>query len=1049
MSFVNLRVHSNFSMLAGTRPIGDLVRAAARFGMPAMALTDTDSMGAVVPFRRACEETGIQPIYGVEITERRNAPGTDRVDRKAKNCRGYEAHPQQCRPAARAVLLARTRDGYGELCRLVTRRHLGEDFSLGRELESVSENVFVLADDERLLRRLGGRQNVFVMLPVASGIEWIEQRRRLRGLAAELGLKTVAVGEVFFLEPSEYFIHRVLAAIRTRTTVGTLAAGAVAAPSSFFHSPHLVKRVFYDDPLSVNSAVRIAEECRFDLDLDTLKLPRFAVPGGENASTFLGKVARRGLEERIDATDRRAAFETLERELSVIDAKGLADYFLICWDIVRFARSRGMRSLGRGSAGNSMVSYALGVTHVNPLRHNLFFERFLNPEREHLPDFDIDFGTGDREEVLRYIFRRYGKERVAMIGTYSTLKARAALREVAKALGIPGHEVQPFIERLPFFSSVERLEEICAISPACTDIPFDREPLRTILRIAVKVGEFPRHMATHPCGLVVSPSAITDFVPLQRGEKGYEITQWAMQEIESAGLLKVDIIGQKGLAVIEETVAMAEENEGLPLRCEVIDCLRDAATRKALRSGRTEGCFYIESPAMIQLLRQARCEDFEVLTALSSIIRPGVSSYGGKRRYLRRHLGLEPVSFLHPMLEPVLSDTYGCLVYQEQVIRAAVIVAGMSFGQADALRRCMAFKNIEGEKMEDYRESFVRGALSRGVPHETAEEIFRQIASFAGYAFCKAHSASFALESFESLYWKTHYPAEFMAAVLSNGGGYYPQEEYLEEARRMGIEIFPPCVNESRIRHYGKDRKLRIGLMQVKNLSLESAERIVRFRPYSCLEEFIERAAASRDEVESLIRAGAFASFGRTRPELLWELRLLWPRSGGKVDKDARVLLGKLPHLAEYDLAHRVALELETLDLAVSAHPLVMFAETIERTRLETRAVRSCDLARKIGSRIGIVGWKVAWKTTRTSDTGEEMIFVTFSDEWGRFEASFFPDAYRRSARDLARACGPFLISGRVESEFGVENLVVEDLLLLSAKKPRFQGWMSEDAESY
>ncbi|MDD4857776.1 MAG: DNA polymerase III subunit alpha, partial [Candidatus Krumholzibacteria bacterium] len=704
-------------------------------------------------------------------------------------------------------------------------------------------------------------------------------------------------------------------------------------------------------------------------------------------------------------------------------------------------------------------SYALKITHVNPLRHNLFFERFLNPEREHLPDFDIDFGTDDREEVLRYIFRRYGAERVAMIGTYSTLKARAAIREIAKALGIPEGEVDPFIKRLPYFASVDQLEEECAISPASADIPFDREPLRTILRLAVRIGEFPRHMATHPCGLVICPEPITNFIPLQRGDKGYEITQWSMHEVEAAGLLKVDIIGQKGLAVIAEAAAIAAENEGRPLHPERIDYLGDRATREALRAGRTEGCFYIESPAMVQLIRQARCDDFEVLTALSSIIRPGVSSYGGKRQYLHRHLGLEPVTLVHPALAPVLADTCGCLIYQEQVIRIAVAVAGMSYGEADGLRRCMAYKNIDGETMASYRSSFMRGALARGIGEETAGEIFRQVASFAGYAFCKAHSASFALESFESVYWKTHYPAEFMAAVLSNGGGYYSQSEYLEEARRMGLEVLPPCVNESRLRHYGRGRALRIGLMQVKGLSLGTAEKIAAARPYRSLGDFLEKVPASRDEVETLIRCGAMSAFGRTRPELLWELRLLRPpAAGGAGDGarpgarkahgcragvvDARELIRRLPRIPEYDLPRRIALELETLDLAVSGHPLEMFGPGVVEVvdaRLDGRGVdertggrrliRSIDLPRRVGEEVAIIGWKVTWKSTRTMKTMEEMIFVTFSDRWGRFEATFFPEAYRRAARVLARGPGPFLIRGRVESELGVESLTADEVI--------------------
>lgn len=1095
MSFVHLRAHSNFSMLAGTRRVEELVWAAAQARMPAIALTDMDGMFAVVPFQRACEEAGIRPIYGVELTGawgggvptaapahggaagRIEAPARG-DDGGARAATAASAHRQTNGHVARATLLARTREGYSELCRFVTRRRLDEDFSLEAALECASDNVFILADDERVLSKLAGRENVFAALPVASGREWIERRWHLRHLASRLGLRTVAAGDIFFIESREHFVHRVLTAVRTRTTIGTLPPGATAPPSAFFHSPADVARAFHDDPASMAAALEIADRCQFDLDLHSRKLPRFALAPGEESFATLRRLALSGLQERMSAgaasfseeTTRaaippdewRRAVDTLERELAVIRAKGLADYFLICWDIVRYARNRGMRSVGRGSAGNSLVSYALRITHVNPLRHNLFFERFLNPEREHLPDFDIDFGTDDREEVLRYIFRRYGAERVAMIGTYSTLKARAALREITKALGIPEGEVAPYIERLPYFAAIDQLEEECAISPASSGIPFDREPLRTIFALARAVGEFPRHMATHPCGLVICPTLITDFVPLQRGDKGYEITQWSMHEVEEAGLLKVDIIGQKGLAVIQEAGAMAEENEGRPIHAERIDYLNDLATKEMIRRGGSEGCFYIESPGMIQLIRQARCDDFEVLTALSSIIRPGVSSYGGKRQYLHRHLGLEPVTLIHPALEPVLTDTCGCLIYQEQVIRIAVAVAGMSYGEADGLRRCMSFKNVDDETMGNYRDSFMRGALARGIPEETAREIFRQITSFAGYAFCKAHSASFALESFETAYWKAHYPAEFMAAVLSNGGGYYSQMEYLEEARRIGLEILPPCVNESRVRHHGRGRRLRVGLMQVKGLSAETAEKIVAGRPYGSLAEFLEKVPASKDEVETLIRSGAMGSFGRTRPELLWELRILRPAAGGGAGDGSRArvnerrggsaelgarwrpaaqtsenapsvvaLISELPHIPEYDLRRRIALEYDTLDLCVSAHPLAMFEDEIARVARAHRLTRSIDLPSCVGRDVEIIGWEVTWKAARTSDKMEEMVFVTFSDQWGRFEGTFFPAAYRRSARTLMRGPGPFLVRGRVESELGVESLVAEHVTCL------------------
>jgi hypothetical protein len=351
---------------------------------------------------------------------------------------------------------------------------------------------------------------------------------------------------------------------------------------------------------------------------------------------------------------------------------------------------------------------------VGPLAHNLFFERFLNLERESFPDFDIDFGTDDREVVLDYIFERYGRENVAMICTYSTMHARSAVREVAKALGVGLGEIDAVVKRLPSFVSARGLREAIAGDPARRDLPLDREPFRSILAIAERIAEYPRHLATHPCGVVIAPEPITHIVPLQRGDKGLGIA-WDMNAIEDAGLIKIDILGQKGLAVISDTIRQVERNDGLRIDPESVDVLNDPRGRELLRTGRTEGCFYIESPIMLQLLEQAHCDDFEVLTALSSIIRPGVSNYGGKRQYLERHLGLQPVEVLHPRLEPVLRDTYGCLIYQEQVIQVAQAIAGMTLAEADGLRKCMS-KKRHWERMETYKERFMTGARRNEVP---------------------------------------------------------------------------------------------------------------------------------------------------------------------------------------------------------------------------------------------------------------------------------------------------------------------------------------------
>ncbi|MCU0640259.1 MAG: PHP domain-containing protein, partial [Candidatus Krumholzibacteria bacterium] len=702
--FVHLNVHSNFSFLRGTATAQSLASAAAAMGMKSIALTDTNGLYAVVPFEKACREAGIRPVYGAEIDGSWPGAPREKADGNgpggARGTRGGDASSGVGPATIRAVLLARNRAGFGEICRIVTSRMLDEDFSLRKALEGASDNVYIISGDPRIVEALCRRANLRAALPTGEGSEYQRERWCLRELARRLGVKTVACGRVCMAAPGDHLVHRVLTAIRTRTTLGTIPAGEAEPRGAFLRDPAQVARVFAGDPESVAETARVADDCRVDLELGRRRLPRFTPPPGETAASLLEKVAMKGLRERLEvgssaepapaAKELAKSLATLRYELSVINGKGLADYFLICWDIVRFARGRGMRSVGRGSAGNSIVSYALGITHVNPIRHNMFFERFLNPEREQLPDFDIDFATEDREEVLQYIFRRYGSDRVAMIGTYSTLRARSALRETAKAMGIPEGEIAPLIKRIPFYASIDRLGDLRRVSPAAAGIPLESEPFRTLIPLARKIGGFPRHMATHPCGLVISPGPVTDLMPLQRGDKGYEITQWSMYEVEAAGLVKIDIIGQKGLAVIQETASMASESEGRPMHPDRIDYLGDPLARKILREGRTEGCFYIESPIMMQLMKQAGCDDFEVLTALSSIIRPGVSNHGGKRSYLRRQLGLEPVPALHPAVAEVLSDTFGCLIYQEQVIKLAVAVAGMSYAEADGLRRCMS-----------------------------------------------------------------------------------------------------------------------------------------------------------------------------------------------------------------------------------------------------------------------------------------------------------------------------------------------------------------------
>jgi error-prone DNA polymerase len=1025
MAFVHLDVHSNYSLLSGASSVEALVERAAALDMPALALTDTNAMYATVPFVNACRKAGIKPIPGAELA----CPVGNGTNGGA--------------PPERAVILPKNRRGYSELCRLVTARHLDDTFSLGESLAALSDDLFVLSASEDLLKILAGKKNVYAALPGGSGARARQRRYFLASVADNLGLKTIATNDVHFIEPCQHAAHRILSAIRTRTTVGTLPPGAVVAPSCYLKSEPEMREVFRDFPGSLRAAAEVAWSCTVEFDFDTPRPPRFDPPAGESCYSYLASLAFEGLKRRVGAFSREA-LQLLTRELDVIERLGMASYFLVCWDIVRFARERGMPSLGRGSAANSMVSYCLGITHVNPMQHNLFFERFLNLERATPPDFDLDFGTSDREQVLEYVFEKYGRDHTAMISTVSTLRARSAVRETAKALGIPESEIDRVVKRIPHFADAEGLEEKLAGRPDTMNLPLRDEPFKTLLGIARAIAGFPRHLATHPCGLVIAPEPVSDLMPLQRGDKGLEITQWTMYPVEDAGLIKIDIIGQKGMAVIKDTIRAVEKNYAVTVAAEEIDYLNDAKGKALMRAGNTEGAFYIESPIMQQLLRQAQCDDFEVLTALSSIIRPGVSNYGGKQQYLDRYLGNAPVTYLHPCLENVLSDTFGCLIYQEQVIQTAVSMAGMTLAEADGLRLCMS-KKRNWERMETYRGRFFEGARERGVTEEVIEEVFSQIESFAGYAFCKAHSASFALESFQSVYWRAHYPAEFMAAVLTNQGGYYSTMEYIEEARRMGLAIRPPCINGSGVSYTGRGREVRIGLMQVKGLRSEVMERVVGEREmngeYRSVDDFVSRVELNRAETESLARCGALDSLGGSRPEILWQvaLSLAGPNRdsagmesrGGAFERDARQMVTELPLLSDVSFEERLQCELDYLGIGVSAHPFALYRSELDRVRRLRPVIDTVEAGDYDGRRIYCLGWKVTLKKVRTSTDGRMMAFVTFSDDRGRVETTFFPEAYERCAEELQKGPGPFLILGTVECSMAAPNLIVERLLLL------------------
>ena len=1042
--FIHLNCHSHYSFLAGADGIDTLVEVARRLHCPALALTDTNGLYGAVPFQKAARKAGIRPIFGAEVAG---------------------PHPKE---KARAVLLAKNFKGFGEVCRIITDRQLDPDFALGDRLRTCSDDILILSPDRPLLdaiARARGGQNLYAELTAfANRRDW-----RLLDFARQHGLPVAATNRVFFVRPEDWQVHRLLSAIRTNTTIHTLPPDAAVPPDAWLKPPADMARMFSDVPEAISNTIRIAEQCDVSLELGQTKLPPFNLPPNETASSLLRRLAYRGMHRLYSGTTRDAARIRLENELAVIHQLKLEPYFLIVWDIVREAETRGIPTVGRGSAANSLVCRALDITEVDPIRYNLYFERFLSLERSDYPDIDIDFPWNRRDEMLDYVFDKYGHDHVALISTHVHFRSRSLIREVGKALGVPAPEIDAFTKTLPHFSAMDELATVRDTVPECRHLPMEDEPYRTIIELSRRIEGFPRHLSIHCGGIVISPSPITDLIPLQKTPKGFAVTQYDMYPVEDMGLLKIDLLAQKGLAVLSDTVRDVQEHYGVTIDFQRTDPIADPKTRAMVKEGRTIGCFYIESPGMRNLLQKLGVETFEMLTAASSIIRPGVSDSGMMKAFIDRHNGREAVHYLHPKLEPILSETFGVMIYQEDVIKVAHAIAGMSLGEAEGLRKCMS-KKRDWEAMENYRERFVTGALASGVAPDIAQEIWRQMESFAGYAFCKAHSASFALVSYQTAWLKAHYPAEFMAAVLSNQGGFYDTCAYVEEARRLGLTLLPPDVNESEYRFtscadpvtlsLSKGGRVththgvvRIGLMQVKHLSGSAIESILENRrngPYTSLDNFLSRVTIDANETEMLIRCGAMDAFAKSRPQLLWQLKLLMKSAvrianstcnGQRTFQEEHFYPAPLRQAQgdnlescvtrEYNSHEKLWAELECLDLTVSEHLLALYGVEVAENglTLSETGLGAChnwprsilpiiaarDLSQHAGRLVTLVGWMVTAKRTRTGKR-ELMKFMTLEDPTACFEVTLFPKIYRQFGA-LAYDRGPYIVRGRVERD--------------------------------
>ncbi len=997
---IPLSTHSHYSLMWGTSSVTELCRRARQLGYIQVALTDTDNLYGLWPFLNACDQENITPIIGAEVTD---------------------PHTEQ-----RAVCLVENEAGYRNLCRLLTRRHCEEAFDFRRAVADHAAGLIILTADEGLLAFWHEHG-----VAVAAALSYRPGKigRRVRQQAERLAVPAVVVPANFFLKAADFRLHRLLRAIAGNTSLSRLSPHETTCGDAWLAPPATYQQRFTVWPEALRNTHTIAERCCFRGPRFGTVMPPYENKDGQTADTELRKAAYRGARRRYSDDLSEVVVERLEHELRIISHMGFAAYFLVVWDIVR----QTSRTCGRGSGAASLVSYALGITNVCPLKHNLYFERFLNPGRTDPPDIDVDFAWDERDAVLDNVLQRYG-DRAAMVCNHVLFQPRMAIREVAKVYGLPDREISNVTRRLPWLwrgnlSEAELLEQLKQV-PNLKDFDFP-QPWPEILASAQRLITTPRYLSVHPGGVVITPRPIGEYVPVERAPKGVPIIQWEKDATEEAGLVKIDLLGNRSLGVIRDALRNVRENKISfdEARWQPED---DEKTQTAVARGETMGCFYIESPAMRLLQQKAGVGDFEHLVVHSSIIRPAANEF--IREYIRRLRGgaWQP---LHPYLAEVLEETFGIMVYQEDVSKVAVALAGFSHAQADGLRKVMSKKD-RTRRLADYQQRFFIGARARGVAEEQTAAIWDMMMSFSGYSFCKPHSASYAKVSFQAAYLKVHYSAEFMAAVISNQGGFYSTFAYVSEARRLGLTILPPDVMESHIRWTGCGPFLRVGLMAISQLCRETQKRIIaqrKIQPYQTMTDFLRRVSPSETEARSLIHAGALDRLnpGTSRAALLWKLA---SRQKEKRSPSVMNLFGTpqetlLPALPPENNINRWRREFEALGFLVHRHPMELYADELKTAHI----VKAATLPRFIGGKVRFAGWLITGKTVRTKH-GEAMQFLTFEDETGLVETTFFPKTYKRYCHMLDTG-HPFLLRGKVEEDYGAITLTVDAVQAITKQR--------------
>jgi DNA polymerase III subunit alpha len=1065
-NFVHLHLHTDYSLLDGACEIGELTAEAARRGMPAVAVTDHGNLFAAANFFHKAGTHGVKPIIGCEVYV---APDNH------KN-RGSDAERSN-----HLVLLAENDEGYRNLIKLVSTGFLDGFYYKPRVdhdlLQQHSRGLIALSaclrgevadalvsdkfDQARTnayrLRDIFGKGNFFLEVQ-DQGME-IEARlnRDLVQLSRETGIPLVATNDTHYLTRSDAHAQEVLMCIQTGKTMSDANRMKFPSDQFYFKTAEEMSEVFRELPEAVSRTVAIADRCNVKIQRVTNPFPEFKVPEGHTTDSYFEKVVREGFLTRAPVLERQAKENRLRHPISVYEARltselemikkmRFAGYFLIVWDFIHYARAQDVPvGPGRGSAAGSLVSYALHITDVDPLQYDLLFERFLNPERVSMPDIDIDFCMRRRGEVIEYVRQKYGNESVAQIITFGTMAAKAVMKDAGRALDMPYGEVDRLAKMIPPTLNIS-LEDALKQSPQLDSLREKDERVRELVEVALRLEGLARHASTHAAGVVISPQPLTEIVPLYKSSKDEITTQYDMNALERIGLLKMDFLGLTTLTVLSDAVKLIKQNREVDIELDTLP-LDDEITYKLFARGDTTGIFQFESHGMRDILRRYQPTRLEDLTALNALYRPGPIQGGMIDDFIARKHGKKKVTYDLPELQEILAETWGVILYQEQVMQIANRLAGFSLGDADLLRRAMGKK--KHEEMAAQREKFITGCLARKVPQKKAEKIFDLMAEFAGYGFNKSHSCAYALLAYQTAFLKTHYPVEFMAAMLTSETGNTDKVvKYINEARSMGITVLPPDVNSSAMNFTPLGDQIRFGLCAIKNVGentvtgiLEAREKLGRFTSVFQFCESVDTRQLNKRVLESLVRAGAMDGLGAHRAQMIAVIDRVMERSqklqrareagqhglfGGSSPTAIHMPAEELPDVFEWPEHELLAAEYATLGFYISGHPLDKYAGRLkELTAIELSSVEGKHNGEDI-----VVAGIIAHSRPMRSRRGARWMIITLQDRTGVIEALAFPEAFQK-LEPILKAATPLLVKGRVAVEDVGTRLIISDARVL------------------